>query len=311
MTLNTSNIVQFQMPREETAPLDPSDLKSLTQLLAKYAPHDDGFELIKDGVKVFRESKLTTNNTFMLSLPSLCIVPQGAKAVTLANDRFEYDQSKMVVYAAEVPMHVRITQASKEHPYYCMVIPIDPARLHELNVKVFPNGIPKTKKTRAVYVGEANSKILKSAIRLMDLIEQQEDIDLLAPLIVDEMLIRLLRSPVGPEIAQIGLIGSHAENIGKAITWLKQNYIKPVKMDDLAKIAGMSVSSFHTHFKSMTSMSPLQYQKTLRLQEARTLIQTKMMDVSSAAFAVGYVSPTQFSREYSREFGVAPSKDYS
>jgi AraC-like DNA-binding protein len=303
------NIANFRLPGEIAKKPDQADLDALTHLLEKYAPHDDGFELIKDGVRVYRESKQDSKRSFMLSQPSICIVPQGAKAVTLATDSFEYDQTKMVVYAAEIPMNVRITKASKEEPYYCMVIPLDTAKLNELNLKVFPDGIPKTHKTRAVYVGDTNPKILKSAVRLMELIEQQENVDLLAPLIIEEILIHLLRSSEGPAIAQIGVTDSHAEKVGKAISWLKSNYTQPIKMDELAKISGMSVSSFHTHFKAMTGLSPLQFQKTLRLQEARTLIQGKMMDISGAAFAVGYTSPTQFSREYSREFGVSPSKD--
>ena len=304
-----SNIAQFHALDEAVQVPEPADLKELTRLLGKYAPHDDGFELIKDGVQVYRESKLNTERSYMLSRPSVCIVPQGAKAVSLSTNGFEYDNSKMVVYAAEVPMNVRITKASKEEPYYCMVIPIDPAKLQELNIKVFPNGVPKAHKTSAVYVGNSNPKIVKSAIRLMETIEQQEDVDLLAPLIVDEILIRLLRSSAGAQIAQIGVTDSHAEKVNKAIAWLKSNFSAPIKIEDLAKAAGMSVSSFHTHFKSITDMSPLQFQKTLRLQEARNLIRTKMKDVGSAALEVGYTSTTQFSREYSREFGVSPSKD--
>lgn len=307
---NVSNIAQFHALDEQVIAPDVVDLQELTRLLAKYAPHDDGFDLIKGGVKVFRESKQGAERTYMLSQPSICIVPQGAKSVTVSHNSFEYDCSKMVVYAAEVPMSVRVTQASQDKPYYCMVIPIDPATLSALNVKVFPKGIPKTRKASAVYVGDSNRRILKSAIRLMETIEQQEDVDLLAPLIIDEILIRLLRSPAGAAIAQIGVSDSHAEKISKAISWLKKNYAQTVKMDDLAKIAGMSVSSFHTHFKSLTQMSPLQFQKTLRLQEARNMIRVNMMDISSAAFSVGYASTSQFSREYSREFGVSPSKDH-
>lgn len=287
----------------------PDDLRMLTSLLNKYAPHDGNFDLVNGRVKIFREGKQDAEKNYMLSLPSICIVPQGAKSVTLAHESFEYDHSKMVVYAAEVPMNVTITKASKEAPYFCMVIPIDPIKLNELNLKAFPNGVPKTKRARAVYVDNSNPMILKSAIRLMETIEQQEYVDLLAPLIIDEILIRLLRSSAGPAIAQIGITDSHAEKINKAVSWLKNNYARPIKMEKLAKISGMSVSSFHAHFKSITDMSPLQFQKTLRLQEARKLMRLQMMDVSSAAYAVGYTSPTQFSREYSRFFGAPPSKE--
>lgn len=122
-------------------------------------------------------------------------------------------------------------------------------------------------------------------------------------------MIRLLKSSVGPAIAQLGVMDSHAQKVSKAITWLKDHYAQPIKMEQLATLSGMSVSSFHTHFKSITSMSPLQYQKTVRLQHARDLIRSQSMDVSRAAFEVGYVSSSQFSREYSRAFGVSPSRD--
>ena len=309
MKLEKSNIAKFRVPGEDVDTLSKGDLDALSRLLEKDAPNDDTFELTKEGLQIVRASKPDERQTYMLSLPGICIVPQGSKSVSLAQDSFEYGETSMVVYAAEVPINIQVTKASKDKPYLCLVIPIDPRRLGELIMKVFPNGVPKTDGVRAAYVGENNPKIIKSSIRLMELIEQQEDADLLVPLVIDEILIRLLRSPAGPSIAQIGITDSHAEKVSKAITWLKDNYAKPVKMEDLAKIAGMSASSFHTHFKNVTDMSPLQFQKTLRLQEARSMMLTKMMDVSSASYGVGYSSPSQFSREYSRFFGISPAKD--
>ena len=309
MTHHSTDIVAFRLPDEGTKSPAPADLQALIRLLSKYAPHDDGFDLTRHGVKVFKASKPQAEKTHMLSQPSICIVPQGSKSVSFATQSFAYDKTKMVVYAAEIPINVKVTQATTKEPYFCLVIPLEPHRLNELILKVFPNGVPKTDKSRAVYVGDSNPKIIKSAVRMMELIEQQEDVDLLVPLVIDEILIRLLRSPAGPSIAQIAITDSHAEKVAKAISWFKDNYAQTIKMEDLAKTAGMSISSFHTHFKAITAMSPLQFQKTLRLQEARHLIRTKMMDVSSAAFEVGYASPSQFSREYTREFGVTPSKD--
>lgn len=143
----------------------------------------------------------------------------------------------------------------------------------------------------------------------MELIADPEDADLLVPLVIDEILIRLLRSPAGPSIAQVGITDSNTQKVAKAISWLKKNYDQPVKMESLAKIAGMSLSLFHTHFKKLTLMSPLQFQKTLRLEEARNLMMSKMMDVTNASFEVGYSSVSQFSREYTRYFGRSPAKD--
>jgi transcriptional regulator GlxA family with amidase domain len=138
---------------------------------------------------------------------------------------------------------------------------------------------------------------------------QPGDAELLSPLIVDEILIRLLRSPIGVRVAQMGFTESSVERVAKAISWLRINFSQPMKVEDLAELVHMSVSSFHEHFKSVTSMSPLHYQKVLRLQEARRLMLSAMMDAGAASQRVGYLSASQFSREYSRFFGSAPTKD--
>jgi transcriptional regulator GlxA family with amidase domain len=144
---------------------------------------------------------------------------------------------------------------------------------------------------------------------LVELSARTEESELLAPLVIDEILIRLLRSPIGVRVAQIGLADSGVNGVAKAVSWLRANFSEPMKVEDLAELAHMSVSSFHQHFKAVTSMSPLQYQKVLRLQEARNLMLTKMMDAGTACWQVGYQSASQFSREYGRFFGNAPTKD--
>ncbi|WP_218312258.1 AraC family transcriptional regulator [Alteromonas antoniana] len=304
-----TNVVDFRGPNERDISPAENDLRELTRLLAKYAPHDGGFDLAECPLHVVRSSVMFTEQMYTLSQPSICIVPQGAKHVTLAQDSFEYDQKRMVVYAAEVPIHVRVTRASVEKPYYCLVIPINPKALNRLVLKVFPNGVPRCEKTRAIYVGESNARLVNAARRMMEIIEQQEDIDLLVPHVIDEILLRLLRSPVGPAVAQIGIADSKIEKIANAISWIKAHFAETIKVDELAKRAGMSTSSFHTHFKEVTQRSPLQFQKILRLQEARELLRGNLLDVTSVAFQVGYASASQFSREYTREFGVPPSKD--
>ncbi|MBR9793027.1 MAG: AraC family transcriptional regulator [Gammaproteobacteria bacterium] len=286
-------------------------LREITHSLTQLTPFDGYFELAKNYVNVVRATKPSSERMFLLAQPCICIVPQGAKSVALTQGDmgFMENESTMVIYSAEVPINVAITHASAEAPYFCMMIPLHSKKLSELIVKVFPNGVPKVAKTQGVHVGNSDPAIIKSAARILSLIEEQENSELLVPLAIDEILIRLLKSPVGPSLVQIGIADSHSEKVAKAITWLKQHYAEPVRMEELAKIAGMSVSSFHTHFKAITSMSPLQYQKTVRLQQARSLMRSKMMDVSSASLEVGYASTSQFSREYARAFGVPPSKD--
>ncbi|MFV0322740.1 MAG: AraC family transcriptional regulator N-terminal domain-containing protein [Alphaproteobacteria bacterium] len=285
------------------------NLEQLAGLIEKYAPHDGRFKLAIDGVHVTRMSTITDISTHSLALPGICIVAQGAKQVFLAEQAYEYDESNLIVYAAEVPVTTRITKANKDAPFLCLVIQLDPQKLTGAIHKVFPNGVPKVAETQAIYIGKNNNQILNPAIRLMQIILAQDDADLLAPLMIEEILIRLLRSPSGVAIAQIAVTDSHAQKVAKAIVWLKENYNQTMKVGELADIAGMSASSFHNHFKNITAMSPLQFQKTIRLHEARNLITQQMTDVTQAGYAVGYASVSQFSREYSREFGVSPSKD--
>jgi len=246
-----------------------------------------------------------------LSLPSLCIVAQGAKTVIVGQDVYEYDASRMIVFSVALPVAAQITQASHSEPYLGLKLDLDPHKIAELVLKVFPHGLPPAQERKAVYVTPADASAVNAATRLMECLAQAGDTELLAPLVIDEILIRLLRSPIGVRIAQMGFAESSVHRVAKAISWLRENFSQPMKVEDLAGLVHMSVSSFHEHFKSVTSMSPLHYQKVLRLQEARRLMLSTMTDAGTASQRVGYLSPSQFSREYSRFFGSAPSKDIS
>jgi AraC-like DNA-binding protein len=241
--------------------------------------------------------------------PALCIVAQGSKNVMLGQEVYEYDASRMLVYSVDLPVTGRITRASYSEPFLGFKLVLDPHKIAELVLRVYPHGLPRVHESRGLYVGQINMSIIKAATRLLELMAEPGDDELLAPLVIDEILIRLLRSPIGAQVAQIGLAESNVNGIAKAVSWLRANFSQPMKVEDLAELAHMSVSSFHQHFKSVTSMSPLQYQKVLRLQEARRLMLSKMMDASTASSRVGYVSASQFSREYSRLFGNSPTKD--
>jgi AraC-like DNA-binding protein len=293
---------------EALSPED-ADLNKLARLLDSYAPEEGIFPINNGELLVFRNDSVSDVATSMMSFPGVCIVAQGAKRCSLAHTEFEYDDTKMAVYAAECPISYKVTKASSEEPFLSLIIQIDPQKLSENILRVFPDGVPKVSDSKPIYISENHGNIVKTAVRLMEIITEQDDSDLLAPIAIDEILIRLLRSPSGPAIAQIGITDSNMQKIAKAITWIKNNYSESIRMEELAKIAGMSASSFHSHFKSLTNMTPLQYQKTLRLQEARNLMRTKMLDVSTASYEVGYASPSQFSREYSRHFGISPVKD--
>ena len=166
-----------------------------------------------------------------------------------------------------------------------------------------------TNKRLGIAVSDVSAPLLDAFNRLIDLLEKPEDIPVLAPLIKQEIFYRLLTGEQGPLLRQITTVGNHGYQISRSIDWLKENFSKPVKMEELASKAGLSLSAFHNHFRTMTAMSPLQYQKRMRLNEARRLMLTEHIDASRAAFKVGYESPSQFSREYSRQFGAPPMRD--
>jgi AraC-like DNA-binding protein len=285
------------------------DVARLAGLISAYAPHDGIFELHIPGVYAIRHSRANTELMHGVAQPALCIVAQGSKSVMLGQEVYEYDASRMLVYSVDLPVSGRITRAGYSEPFLGFKLSLDPHKIAELVLKVYPHGLPRVHESRGLYVGQINTSIIKAATRLLELMAEPGDAELLAPLVIDEILIRLLRSPIGVRVAQLGLTESNVNGIAKAVSWLRTNFSQSMKVEELADLAHMSVSSFHQHFKSVTSMSPLQYQKVLRLQEARRLMLSKMMDASTASSHVGYLSASQFSREYGRLFGSAPTKD--
>jgi len=289
--------------------IEKQNIEKLAELISKYAPHDGSFDLPSTNAWVVKRSNVDEISNFSIAEPTMCIVAKGAKRVSFGERTYEYDVSKIIVYSAEIPVATSIISGSSKEPYLCLVIPLDIKRLSDLSIKVFPKGLPKEPEASGIYLGENNDDIIGAAVRLIETISKPSEAEYIVPLIVDEILIRLLKGPFGASIAHMGVSDSNAFRVSKAITWLKDNYAEPIKIDDLADISSMSTSNFHRHFKNLTSMSPLQFQKIIRLQEAKRLMVSNMMDVSSACYEVGYSSVSQFSREYSRYFGSSPSKD--
>ena len=173
----------------------------------------------------------------------------------------------------------------------------------------YPRGIPKAPDNRGLYVGQATDAIVDAVTRLLDLMARPDDAELLGPLVVDEILIRLLRTHIGSRVAQIGQPKSGVQRVARAVSWIREHFAQPVTVQDMAASVHMSASSFHQQFRAVTSMSPLQYQKVLRLHEARRLMLFQKMDANDACRRAGYLSASQFSREYARFFGSAPTRD--
>jgi AraC-like DNA-binding protein len=285
------------------------DMGKLASLIRAYAPHDGSFELRIPGLHVSRTSRTNTECAHALRLPSLCFIAQGAKTVIVGEEVYEYAPSRMLVFSVALPVAAQVTQASYSEPYLALRLDLDPHKIAELVLKVYPRGVPPVQERSAVYVAPVDKSIVDAATRVMECLAQPGDTELVAPLVVEEILVRLLRSPIGVRVAQMGFAESSVHRVAKAISWLRDNFSHPMRVEGLAELVHMSVSSFHEHFKSVTSMSPLHYQKVLRLQEARRLMLSAMMDAGTASRRVGYLSASQFSREYSRFFGSAPTKD--
>jgi AraC-like DNA-binding protein len=285
------------------------DIATLAKLVGAVVPYDGTVELRLPGVHAARVSHTNQEPMHYMQRSTLCIVAQGAKIVMIGGDTYGYEAGQMAVYSIDVPMAGRVTRASYSEPYLLLMIDLDAEKIAELAPKVFPHGLPQPRDPRSLYVGDVGAHIIDAASRLLELMAQPSDAELLAPLVRDEILIRLLRGPLGSRVAQIGQAGSGVQRIANAVSRLRANFDQPVSIEELAKLVNMSVTSFHRQFKAVTGSSPLQYQKTLRLQEARRLMLTTMMDAGNAGRRVGYGSASQFSREYGRFFGSAPTKD--
>jgi AraC-like DNA-binding protein len=286
-----------------------SDVAVLAKLIGALAPYDGTVELRLPGVRVARVSYTNPEPIHYVQRSTLCVVAHGAKIVMIGGNTYEYEAGQMAVYSIDIPMAGRVTRASPSEPYLLLMLDLDAEKIAELLPKVFPHGLPLSRDGRPLYVGDADTYIIDAGARLLELMSQPADAELLAPLVRDEILIRLLRSPIGIRAAQIGQAGSSVQRISNAVSRLRAQFDQIVSIEELASVVNMSVTSFHRQFKAVTGMSPLQYQKTLRLQEARRLMLMTMLDAASAGRRVGYGSPSQFSREYKGFFGSSPAKD--
>ncbi len=289
----------------------PSELalRRFANVVARYAPHDGAFPLRLPGTFVVRLSHMTTEPMYATMRPAVCIVAQGAKVVMVGRDVVEYDPAHVLVLAVDLPISSQVIRASRKEPYLGFILDLDPARVAEIATRVFPHGIRKPPDVRGLYIGHSTDGLVDAATRLLDLMADPEEAEMLGPLVVDEIVIRLLRTAVGPRVAQIGQPKSGVQRIGEAVCWIRAHFAQPVTVDEMAASVHMSASSFHERFKAVTSLSPLQYQKVLRLHEARRLMLFQRMDASDAGHRVGYLSASQFSREYARFFGNAPTRD--
>src|SRR5215471_6062579 len=241
--------------------------------------------------------------------PSVAVVAQGRKRVELGRNLFTYDASRFLLTSIDLPVVSRVIEASEAVPCLAMSLKLEMPAVRELlnreeiQVSEAPSGTP------GMAIGKTTVEFLSACCRLVDLLDRPEDIPFLGGLIQREIIYRILRSSEGARLRGIATLGEQSQRTAKAIAWIRTNYAKPLRVEDLAEVAGMGISTLHHHFRTLTAMSPLQYQKQLRLQAARGRMVMDGLDAASAAFEVGYESASQFNREYSRFFGQPPMRD--
>jgi len=241
--------------------------------------------------------------------PSLAVVAQGRKRANLGGTTFIFGESRYLLTSLDLPVICNVIEASEDVPYLCFVLKLEMSVVRELLSREEIHAPEAAPDNPAMATGETTAELLDACCRLVDLLNRPQDIPFLSGLIQREIIYRILRGPEGARLRAIATLGDQSHRTAKAIAWVRANYAKPLRVEDLAKIAGMGVSTLHHHFRALTAMSPLQYQKQLRLQAARERMLMDGLDAASAAFEVGYESASQFNREYSRFFGQPPMRD--
>ncbi|HHE0546238.1 AraC family transcriptional regulator [Vibrio parahaemolyticus] len=282
--------------------------QKLAKLIDRWTGNANQYDTPISGLRFSRWTTPTPPTSYTHN-PSICLIAQGRKRVLLGEESFIYDANHFLISSVDLPIIANIIEASEEQPYLGLIMELDLTEISQLIVDSELAFTQAKEAQKGIAVGELSESLLDAFVRLAELLDEGQNIKILAPIIKREIFYRLLMSEQGTRLHQIVTAGSHSHQIAKAIDWLKNNFVKPLSVGDLASFTGMSKSSFYTHFRSMTSMTPLQFQKKLRLSEARRLMLTENLDAMAATFKVGYESPSQFSREYSRLFGAPPSKD--
>jgi AraC-like DNA-binding protein len=282
--------------------------KDLARRIAAHAPDPGSKATAIPGLTLYRRIEPSPCQPVTYE-PSLGVFAQGRKRVTLGGITYLCDQSTFILSSVDVPVVSQIVEASKEVPFLSFVLKLDMAIVRGiLSHEEFDRrgGVPQS---RAIAVGTTTVDLLRPCLRLMDLLDAPKDIHFLSELIQREIVYRLLRGPQGERLRAIATTGDQSHRTAKAIAWLRANFAKPLRVEELAGLANMGVSTLHHHFRALTAMSPVQFQKRLRLQAARERMLIEGFDAATAAFEVGYESASQFNREYKRFFGHPPMRD--
>jgi AraC-like DNA-binding protein len=279
----------------------------LVERIARAVP-DDGANHILIGLHLYRSS-VSMEPAHGVTVPSFCVIAQGSKEVLLGDSSYRYDPFHYLLATVELPSIGRVLEASKEQPYLSLRLELAPALVSSVMVETGYATAAGSTDVRAFDVSLLDVKLMDAVVRLVRLIDSPDEAPILMPLITREIIYRLLMGDQGGRLRHLALLGGYAPDIARAIERLRQDFDQPLSIEQMARELGMSVSGFHHHFKSVTAMSPLQFQKRLRLQEARRLMLGENFDAASAAFRVGYQDASHFNREYKSVFGVPPMRD--
>ncbi|HEU4424048.1 MAG TPA: AraC family transcriptional regulator [Pilimelia sp.] len=283
-------------------------LDQLRGLLARHARPDQSTAI--DDVLISKVEQSSPPSPSM-SGTVLALIAQGAKRIALGDRVYEYHAGQYLIASVDLPITGHFTEASPERPALGVGLILRPATVAELLLQAAPGDLPPAGggAPSGMAVSDAPEQLVDAVVRLLCLLDQPRDIAVLAPLIKREILWRLITGEQGAVVRQLGLADSSLAHIARAVRWIRDHYTRSFRVDDLARLSGMSVSAFYRNFQAVTAMSPIQFQKQIRLQEARLLLATSPKDVTGVSRRVGYDSPSQFSREYRRQFGAPPSQD--
>jgi len=287
----------------------PDRYAEIASLIARHAPAD-GQASTAIGNLFFGRCSTPTQPHHAAQWPCFALLAQGEKILTLGSDDYTYGVGDYLVTSVDLPVVSRVTVASEAAPSLGLGMAIDGVRLTELLRRVpAPPAQAAGDGLRGLTVNRASAELLDAVIRLLRLLDRPQDIPALAPLVEEEILYRLLSGPDGGRLLAIVSADSRSHRVGKAVDWLRHHFAEPLRIEDLASHVGMSESSLHHNFKAVTALTPMQYQKQLRLHEARRLMMVERIGVATAGHRVGYQSPSQFSREYARLYGRPPARD--
>lgn len=281
----------------------------MLQIIEKFTPEDGIYDTEIHGLRLIRSSRLS-EPVYSVYEPSLCVVAQGSKVVMLGKEVYQYGPSSYLTASVHLPITGQVVEASDETPYLSLQILFDMNQILGV-IQASADAIQAAghQTSRGLKVSRVNDTLLDAVLRLLKLVETPRDIPVLAPYAMQEIIYRVLQNDNSASLKQFAVIGSHAQRIAGVVEKLNREFAQPLRVEELAAEARMSTSSLYDYFKEVTGMSPIQFQKQIRLQEARRLLFSGSTDAAEAAFQVGYESPSHFSREYARMFGMPPVRD--